>query len=61
MRTSSAKIFFNRTTLTFRHFGWPCNGATSADAGGACELEKQNEMRGAAQINNELRSKENLS
>ena len=61
MRTSSAKIFVNPSTLTFCHFGWPCNGATSAGAGGACEIEKQNEMRGAAQIKNELRSKENLS
>ena len=32
-----------------------------AGAGGAREIEKQNEMCGAAQIKNELRSKENLS
>ena len=30
-------------------------------AGGAREIEKQNEMRGAAQIKNESRSKVNLS
>ena len=30
-------------------------------AGGAREIEKQNEMCGAAQIKNESRSKENLS
>ena len=67
-RSTSNKFFLNSLTLTFRHFGWPCIRATSASgraraqlAGGAREIEKQNEMCGAAQIKNESRSKVNLS
>ena len=53
-------IFFELVDIDFSSL-WLSEQRLTSGGGRAREIEKQNEMRGAAQIRNELRSKENLS